>query len=582
MSPLRPFAKMSLEPRFELRLLGLMLLCLHLAIWFEFGQALSRSLMLAHLGLFLLWQPLWSREQHLDASRVFLFVAVTGCFVYWLNWFTTSVWVLLLTGMVGARVTVVRSDRYAYLASLVFLVSELLLACIPPLAGIPERQREAWAPLGYGLVAVPVGLMLIPARDRQRRTQGSMDFLYGLTTSLLVSVLAMGCLLAMYLGDRPYGVAVTQTILGIALFLLAISWLWSPLGGFSGLGRIWERHIQDMGTPFEQWLNELNELSTHHQRPQQFLTAVSERLIELPWISGLAWSGRGNQGQAGERSPHELPAQIHDLELKLYAQRRLGGVLYLHANLLLQVIGHFYNAKQRELESSQNAHMHAIYETGARVTHDIKNLLQSLHGISVAVQRGDSRDPTEVQALLARQLPHITTRLQLALDKLQAPGDPSGGSTHLADVEPWWEELRIRHHGQSMHFQSRIDAPAEVPVELFDSVAENLLENARSKRQLDADIDIRVDLQVTLDQVRLTVSDTGQPMETEVADNLFRGPVESSNGLGIGLYQAARHAAQLGYALELCDNNRGGVRFRLHGPRAVPVTATDPHRSTRQ
>ena len=45
----------------EHRLLGLMFLSLHLAIWYDFGGPLSRSLMLAHLGLFLLWQPLWRR-----------------------------------------------------------------------------------------------------------------------------------------------------------------------------------------------------------------------------------------------------------------------------------------------------------------------------------------------------------------------------------------------------------------------------------------------------------------------------------------------------------------------------------------
>ena len=58
---------------------------------------------------------------------------------------------------------------------------------------------------------------------------------------------------------------------------MAISWLWSPLAGFSGLGRIWERHLQNIGTPFEHWLSELDELSRHHARPESFLLAAGEK-----------------------------------------------------------------------------------------------------------------------------------------------------------------------------------------------------------------------------------------------------------------------------------------------------------------
>ena len=55
-----------LDPRYEHRILGLMLVCLHLSVWGDIDGPLARSLMLAHLGLFLLWQPLWSRQQKLE------------------------------------------------------------------------------------------------------------------------------------------------------------------------------------------------------------------------------------------------------------------------------------------------------------------------------------------------------------------------------------------------------------------------------------------------------------------------------------------------------------------------------------
>ncbi len=40
-------------------------------------------------------------------------------------------------------------------------------------------------------------------------------------------------------------------------------------------------------------------------------------------------------------------------------------------------------------------------------------------------------------------------------------------------------------------------------------------------------------------------------------------PVPSSTGLGIGLYQAARHAERGGYALTLAENRDGEVCFVL-------------------
>jgi hypothetical protein len=44
---------------------------------------------------------------------------------------------------------------------------------------------------------------------------------------------------------------------------------------------------------------------------------------------------------------------------------------------------------------------------------------------------------------------------------------------------------------------------------------------------------------------------------------LFRAPVQSQYGLGIGLYHAARQAAESGYFLILDENSKGAVSFRL-------------------
>ena len=48
--------------------------------------------------------------------------------------------------------------------------------------------------------------------------------------------------------------------------------------------------------------------------------------------------------------------------------------------------------------------------------------------------------------------------------------------------------------------------------------------------------------------------------------------VKSKNGLGIGLYQAATHAEQLGYDLRLDENGENGVRFELSSAAAPDVS----------
>jgi C4-dicarboxylate-specific signal transduction histidine kinase len=62
---------------------------------------------------------------------------------------------------------------------------------------------------------------------------------------------------------------------------------------------------------------------------------------------------------------------------------------------------------------------------------------------------------------------------------------------------------------------------------------------------------------------RLRVCDDGAPVPAELAEELFRGPVSSESGLGVGLYQAAAFAAQTGCALVLAKNSKGAVCFEL-------------------
>ena len=165
----------------------------------------------------------------------------------------------------------------------------------------------------------------------------------------------------------------------------------------------------------------------------------------------------------------------------------------------------------------------------------------------------------ESQALIRRQLPAIAQRLSATLDKLQQPGDAEAQQVPLRE---WWEALARQYQGQRVEFSaSGLESAGLVPKALFDSVADNLLQNAIAKRAGGAAIRIQASLDGAVPQLR--VWDSGAAMAPEVANDLLRAPVRSSTGLGIGLYQATRHAETNGYVLTLTENRDGAVCFSL-------------------
>ena len=197
-----------------------------------------------------------------------------------------------------------------------------------------------------------------------------------------------------------------------------------------------------------------------------------------------------------------------ELQLRVYTQYNLSPALTWHFHLLGQMLGEFYTAKLREQKLQQQSYLQAVYETGARMTHDVKNLLQSLNVLCAAAeQEGGGSD--ELQALMRRQLPVITQRLQQTLDKLRAPATPTTAS--VVQARSWWRALQRSHYaGQNIEFRDgEIGDQALLPRELFDSAADNLIQNAISKRKLQGDIAISVSFGCG-DHARLEVCDAGR------------------------------------------------------------------------
>lgn len=225
-----------------------------------------------------------------------------------------------------------------------------------------------------------------------------------------------------------------------------------------------------------------------------------------------------------------------------------------HVEWLLRLAIEFYLVKKQADQLQKMGYVQAIYETGARVTHDVKNLLQSLQVLCYAAARPG--DPAEVAGLLRRQLPQIVERLKATLEKLQSPRI---SDDDLVDARAWWRSLQDRYAGLPITWDGEPASDARIPGALFDSVAENLLQNALSKRQREPGLVITA----CISDVSLRVVDNGSAIGQELVAGLLKSPVASEDGLGIGLYHAAGHAEALAYRLELLANHPGQVEFSL-------------------
>jgi signal transduction histidine kinase len=205
--------------------------------------------------------------------------------------------------------------------------------------------------------------------------------------------------------------------------------------------------------------------------------------------------------------------------------------------------------------------MQAVYETGSRITHDIKNLLQSLQAItSVIVNDSEQSGFSISRKLLRRQLPALTQRLKLALEKLQAPEHREQETVYIKD---WWQDLQNRISVKRLSYQSDLSGDPVIPADLFDSIIDNLLENIRNKAQINDTVSTTISLYCDEQNVILTICDSGNRIPDDKARQILKEPLQSDNGLGIGLYHATRQAESLGYAFTLKSNLDGKVCFEL-------------------
>ncbi len=550
------------------RWLALMLLALHAAVVADVEPAVTRAFLLAHYGLFLLWQPLVRSEARIEPRLALPVFAMAALLVLVDSTWVLALWLAILAGLVGAvAASQTRSlQRLGYLLALAYLLALLLAWVLPQTLGGGALPAELRAGVRWGLTLLPLAILFLPG-TRQRSASSTLDFIYGLMLSLLIMVMALGVFAVVAVARVSYPWALVQTLLGMAVLLLAVSWLWNPRAGFTGLGQLTSRYLLSVGLPFEGWAQRLATLAERERDPESFVRDALSDLHELSWIRGGHWQGARGEGSFGEAAPHQVAHSFHGLTLAWYTARPLTPALALHVRLLSQLLGYFYAAKVREQTLREQAYSQAIHDTGARLTHDVKNILQSMKTLLAAADASTPEDGERLLALMKRQLPQLVTRLSQTVDKLKQPAELD--VAHVP-AETWWSALQTRYEHDVVRFvaDDAVDA-TPLPQDLFDSVADNLLTNALRKRHAQPDVAVEVRLALR-PLVSVTVTDSGAAAPEHVARNLFLSPVASDFGLGVGLYQAARQAARSGYRLELPANRAGQVTFRLQATDSRP------------
>ena len=550
-----------------------MLLSLHAGLISESGGNFQRIWLTVHFGLFLLWQPFISTARELNLFATLVFFAITGVVIFSLSGWIMMTWVAILIGIMGGKVFTLQAASRGrfYLVAVFYLFTVLLLWAVPVLLLDIKSLPEGLAKLvTIFLPVVLLTMAFLPYRAEDETATQVFDFFYSLFIFQLVVVLVLGSIAAMRVTDNSYYRAVLLTVLSFSAALLLLAAMWGPRAGFGGLRTYFSRYLMSVGMPFELWMRRIAALSEADMTSARFLQTAMDEVSTMPWILGCEWTAPDGDGKFGEVTSHAAPFRYHALGIIFYTESRLSPALLLHLRLLAQVVGEFYEGKRREQMIKQNAYMQAVHETGAKLTHDIKNLLQSLFALtskSIARQHGDvpqseRRAITPYETMLDRQLPQLTKRLQTTLDKLQNPA--LSGHGVMLSANDWWRDVLARHAEDGATFTANGNMAKQIPIQLFDTVLENCLENIRKKRQREPDIRVSINLLVA-EVATLVITDTGSAIPVAALESLFRAPMANSpgGGLGIGLYQAFKQAEQAGFALALVANVVGEVRFEL-------------------
>jgi hypothetical protein len=553
------------------RILALMLLALHaFLIWGEQTNYLHHTFFLCTYGFFLMWQPIWSNTEKLSLPAIILFLTIGIVGFFYANLWITAIWLALLFGLLGGRVfsEETKSNRVIHILAASYILSMLLLWVVPKLLNASNDLEAANFVITYLTPLLVIAIFFTPNTTLSKNTQlPVIDFFYTLLLTLGALLLVLSSFAIGTVNSVHYIKILFISIFGLAFGLLVFSFFWKPNTRFSGVELLMSRYLLSIGMPFELWVKNIASLGEIESTPNGFVQAAMREMTALPWVSGVSWLADETQGKLGEASQHVTDFNFKDFHMTLHTRWQISPALYVHVKLLTQIMGEFYEAKRREETLRQNAYMQAFYETGSRLTHDIKNILQSVGTLVTAAEQTEEKDNAALLTLIRKQLPVLNQRIASTLDKLKAPGEDK---KRLEKMSSWWKDLQLRHNRDDIEFVADELPKQDINAEVLDSVLDNLLNNALEKTKYQPNTLIKVEMRNDIALgFYIDVSDTGKAMSEQIASDLFKKHIASPNGLGVGLYHAAQDAKQAGYTLNLMNNVNGAVSFRVSLATAV-------------
>ncbi|MBV9192119.1 MAG: hypothetical protein JOZ85_16680, partial [Betaproteobacteria bacterium] len=277
-----------------------MLLLLHIAVFRGVADPWARALLLAHLGLLLLWQPFLRAEQRISPTQGVILLLVAFGLMVRLDWWLLAFWVVIIAGLVGGKVYQhhAKWQRRVYLVMLVYLLALLAIAILPEIAPRREITAETRRAAEYILPFMFVLIALFPAEPEAAEAAQIIDFFYSVFLMLILVVVILGSFTFMGLTGSTYLVSLTYTVFLTAAAVLLVGLAWNPRAG-GGLGVFFARYLFSIGLPVERWLQSLAQLLQIEAQPQRFLEQAVITLADLPSVAGVAWRAGTQRGERG-------------------------------------------------------------------------------------------------------------------------------------------------------------------------------------------------------------------------------------------------------------------------------------------
>lgn len=545
------------------RVMAIMLLSLHaFLVFFDQDIAYRQMFYFLSFGIFLIWQPVWRGNQKLSIVALVGLLAMGLMGFLYFNWWLTAVWLAVLFGLLGGRIFSgdSKKNRLIHILAASYLLAMLLLWVVPKLLNASSELLAAEFVILYMMPFLPIAILFINNQLGPTDDTPAVDFFYTLVLFMLAVIIVLGSYAIGTLQRVNYIQVMFYTISALAIILFGLSYLWRPSTKFSGVELLMSRYLLSIGMPFEQWVKNIATLAEHETTPNGFTQAAMNEMMKLEWVTGISWLADDAQGRLGEKTAFSTDFNFKDFYMTLHSRWQMSPALYVHVKLLTQIMGEFYEAKRREETLRQNTYMQAFYETGSRLTHDIKNILQSVGTLVTAAEHAEESENDALVKLIRRQLPVLNQRIAATLDKLKAPSEEKKRQERIS---AWWKNLRLRYTQPQVEFVANQLPTHDINADVLDSVLDNLLSNALEKAKYEPNTLIKVEVLEADNTYQIQVTDTGKAMNQQTAKELFKKHISSHNGLGVGLYHAAQDARQAGYHLSLSQNINGMVQFTV-------------------